>query len=317
MVRRGVGMFAAVLLSLVNVGRVGALVEPPAPAPIERPEAVGDQLVYYYDTRAGFTTFLAVRNVAPGPLTVKVEFYGPGLDTLPFELNVTVQAGGVRIIDAGASVGGGLEAQAGVAFATVVNDAGLPVVSGGLSGNFTVANLATGSAFGAPAAARSARNSDGSLPALADVIDYQNVSLQPIQPVALELAAYYNPNDLAPESAGGNQLIFVNFEDRIGPSTGVQVGATTWIVFAARNDGSVVADTSFTATGVVVSNLTGVLGAGAAGSSGNIRFTAFSAAPRVTRMIFFAETEGSSRSHRTPASDSADFDIFAVGFCRS
>ena len=34
-------------------------------------------------------------------------------------------------------------------------------------------------------------------------------------------------------------------------------------------------------------------------------------------MIFFALTDGSSSSHSTPASDSADFDIFAVGFCRS
>ena len=33
--------------------------------------------------------------------------------------------------------------------------------------------------------------------------------------------------------------------------------------------------------------------------------------------IFFALTLGSSNSHRTPASDSADFDILAVGFCRS
>ena len=35
------------------------------------------------------------------------------------------------------------------------------------------------------------------------------------------------------------------------------------------------------------------------------------------RMIFLALLDGSSKSHSTPASDSADFDIFAVGFCRS
>ena len=35
------------------------------------------------------------------------------------------------------------------------------------------------------------------------------------------------------------------------------------------------------------------------------------------RMIFFADFAGSSSSHSTPASVSADFDIFEVGFCRS
>jgi len=35
------------------------------------------------------------------------------------------------------------------------------------------------------------------------------------------------------------------------------------------------------------------------------------------RITFLALLAGSSSSHSTPASDSADFDIFAVGFCRS
>lgn len=289
---RGVAILAAMVLSLANVGRGEAIVEPTPPTPIERPDGVGDQLVFYYDARAGFTSFLTVRNVAPGDVSVRLDFYGPGIDAAPFVQTVTVPSGGLRVIDAGGLVGTGLAAQAGVAFATVVNESSIPVVSGALAGNFTVANLATGSAFGAPAAARSTRNVDGSQPLLGVAIDNQTVLLQPIQPTAVELSAYYNPNDLAPESSGGNQLIFLNFEDAIGLPLRVVVGATTWSVFGTRNDGSVVADTSFTATGIVVSNLSGVLGAGAAGASGSIRFTSFTAPPRVTRMVFFAEALG-------------------------
>ncbi|MCC6850613.1 MAG: hypothetical protein IT294_19155 [Deltaproteobacteria bacterium] len=263
-----------------------------APFPIERPDTQGDQLVFYYDARASFTSFLTLRNVMPGEVAVTVLFYGPAFDSPPFTHTVTLPAGGLRVLDVAELRASGLPAQAGAAFATGVNAVGTAVVTGALTGNFTIANLATGSAWGAPAAARSAVNADDSFPALGSVIDNEAVSLRPIRASGLELAAYYDPDDLAPTDLGGDQLIFVSFEDVTGVPLRAQVGSTDWNVFGARADGTMIADTEFTATGVVVTNLATVLGASAGGSSGSIRFTSFVAAPRETRLIFFAEALG-------------------------
>ncbi|MCC6766254.1 MAG: hypothetical protein IT293_16460 [Deltaproteobacteria bacterium] len=265
---------------------------PPAPAALERPDTQGDQLVFYYDARENFTTFLTVRNVMPGELTVTVLFYAPGFDGVPFAHTITLPAFGLRVLDVGELRASGLPAQAGAAFATGVNEVGTAIVSAALTGNFTVANLATGSAWGAPAAARSAVNADDSFPDFGATIDNQMVSLRPILPSGLDLSAYYNPDDLASSDLGGDQLIFVNFEDVSGLPLRAQVGATDWNVFAAGADGSTIADTGFTATGVVVTNLATVVGADVGGSSGSIRFTSFVFPPRATRLIFFAEALG-------------------------
>jgi hypothetical protein len=222
---------------------------------------------------------------------VSVLFYGPAFGT-PFSRTVTLASGGLSVLDVGVLRGSGLPAQAGAAFATPVNGVGTPVVTGALTGNFTVANLATGSAWGAPAAARSAIKNDGTFPELGSVIDNATVSLHPIRPAALELASYYNPDNLAPEGDGGNQIIFMNFEDVPGPPLTVQVGETTWGVNATRNDGTVIADTTFTATGVTVSNLSSVAGAGVGGASGSIRFFSFVFTDRLSRLIFFTEALG-------------------------
>lgn len=303
----------AVLALFIGAPEISALPEPPAPAALDRPDTYGDQLVYYYDARPGFTTFLTVRSLAPGDVTVRVDFYGPGLDTEPVSRSFTVPAGGLHVLDVGSlttsslattdtsangigrhvgALAALLPAQAGVAFASVVDESGVSLVSGALSGNFTVANLATGSAFGAPAAARSARTPEGATLPLGTGIDNSGVSLQPIRPSGLELAGYYNPDDLAPAADGGNQLIFINFEDVIGLPLRARVGATDWTIDAARSDGSVIANTGFTATGVVVTDLAGVLGAGVAGSGGNVRFSSFVSPPRQSRFIFFAEALG-------------------------
>src|SRR6266404_6600665 len=135
------------------------------PGASARPNVRGDQVIFYYDARDGFTTFINIRNEAATELKVELDFYGPTFTT-PFTETVTLPAtngtngapgvGGLTVIDVGALRASGLAATPGVAFATVVNATGQPVVSRGLSGNFTVANMATGSAWGSPGAARSA-----------------------------------------------------------------------------------------------------------------------------------------------------------------
>jgi hypothetical protein len=259
--------------------------------PLDRPGSQGDQLIFYYDARAGFTSFLTVRKVLPGETNVSIVFYGPTFST-PFTRTISIGEGNVRVIDVGALREDGLPSQQGIAFAHVV-DGGEPVTSFALTGNFTVANLATGSAWGGPALAREARNTaDDSFPSLGTEIDGSTVAFQTIQPQGLELAGYYNPETLAPVESRGNQVIFVSFEDVPGETFGATVGSTMWNVFATRSDGDVVADSEFTANGVTETDLVSLLGDDANGSAGGVRFTTFGFTPGTSRLIFFAEALG-------------------------
>ncbi len=93
-----------------------------AVTPLKQPAGVGSQLIFYYDTRPGFTTFVNIRNIAPSALRVQIDFWGPTFETKvtqTFEL----PSGGGRVIDAGAlQLSQGLGAQQGVAFASILND---------------------------------------------------------------------------------------------------------------------------------------------------------------------------------------------------
>jgi hypothetical protein len=259
--------------------------------PLDRPDTQGDQLIFYYDARAGFTSFLTVRNVGSGGVTVSIVFYGPTFST-PFTQTATIPGRGLKIFDAGGLRDSGLPAQQGIAFATVV-DGGHPVVSDALTGSFTVANIATGSAWGSPALARSARNaSDSSFPMFGTAIDNSTVVLQAIRPLGLELAGFYKPESLAPVENGGNQVIFVTFEDVPGETFAATVGSTTWNVFATQSNGTTVADTMFTANGVTVTDLATLLGSDVNGAPGGVRFTSLASPPALSRLIFFAEALG-------------------------
>lgn len=302
-----VGAFA---LFLSATGAAGGFM--PSPPAIERPDGIGDQVIYYYDARDGFTTFITVRNTSATERTVAVMFFSGGF-SVPFEQEVTLAAGELRVLDVGSFRALGLAPQPGVAMAFAVNVAGSPIVTRALNGNFTVANLATNSAWGAAAAARSALEipilmgagtegagemPDGGVagmayivPTLGTVIDGSNVFLQPIQPAQLDLAAYYNPNDLAPVADGGNQLIFVSFSDLAGATYVATPTATSWSVRAVRNNGTLITETTYGLSGVAVTDLASVAGSGVNGASGSIQFQA-PVVSGVTRMIFFAEALG-------------------------
>jgi hypothetical protein len=258
---------------------------------LDVPETVGDQLVFYYDARADFTTFLTIRNVSEDDLTVSVLFYGPTFST-PFSKAVTLSGGALTVIDAGALRGNGLSTQAGVAFATAVDLAGRPVTSRALAGNFTIANLLTGSAFGAAAVARTSLTDGGNVPIKGSVLDGENAIFKVIRPSTALLAAYYDPATLAPVEDGGNQLVFVNFEDRYDPNWFAVIGSTTWDVTVTRSSGAGAASTTFTANGVTVSDIASVAGVGVNGSAGSIEFRAPSSNVDLSRMIYFTEALG-------------------------
>jgi hypothetical protein len=263
----------------------------PAAFVLDAPQTVGDQIVFYYDTRADFTTFLTVRNTSGTELTVSVLFYGPTFST-PFSKAVTLPGGALTIIDVGTLRGSGLPAQAGIAFATAVDGGGRPVTSRALTGNFTIANLLTGSAFGGPGAARGSLTDGGSVPILGSVIDGEHAILKLIRPSSALLAAYYDPATLAPVENGGNQLIFLTFEDRYDPTWTAAIGSTTWDVTTTRSNGAGIDTSAFTANGVTVTDLASVAGAGVNGAAGSMELRTTDTSIDVSRLVYFTEALG-------------------------
>ncbi len=281
------------------------------PGAAARPNNKGDQVIFYYDVRDGFTTFVNLRNEAASELHIQLSFYGPDF-TATFSEMVTIPAtpgsngapgtGGLVVVDVGALRASGLAATPGVAFATAVNDAGQPIVSRGLVGNFTVANTATGSAWGSPGAARSAIHPPAPgatactpkapTPTLGSVIDGSTILLAPIQPATADLAAYYDPATLASAALGGNQLIFLSFVDVPGPTYAAAAAKTKWSFSGVRNNGEGIAPGVINVSGVVVSDLVSVAGPGTNGSSGAVTFTADESALPLTHLIFFTESLG-------------------------
>lgn len=283
--RKLLGAVLAVVVLWPNVAR--AVFD----AVLERPDSFGDQVISYYDARPDYTTFIALRNGSEGVQVVNVLFYGQDVTT-PFSKTVVFDGGELKIIDVGSLRSEGLPAEPGVAIATTVNGDGEPIATGSLAGSFTVANLLTGSAFGAPGAARSAFTDTGNLLPSGTVIGPATGVLQLIQPRTALLAAFYDPATLAPASNGGNQLVFIDFVDTYGTTYGAAIGGTTWNVFAFASNGVGFPDRILNTEGVVVTDLASVLGPGVNGSGGGITFVADSETLSVNRLVFFAEALG-------------------------
>ena len=283
--RKLLGAVLAVLVLWVNGARAEFDVA------LESPESFGDQVIFYYDARPDFTTFIALRNGAEVNRTVQILFYGQAFGT-PFSRIITIPARQLVILDVGGLRGDGLPAGAGVAIATTVDGSLRPIATAALAGNFTVANLLTGSAFGASGAARSALDDEG-IPLIDEtVIGPETGVLQAIRPNTALLAAYYDPATLAPAANGGNQLVFVNFVDNYGESYTAASAFTRWNVFASASNGTAFPDGILTTEGVVVTTLQSILGPGANGSAGGITFVADDATIGVNRLVYFAEALG-------------------------
>jgi len=283
------------------------------PGAVTRPGARGDQLIFFFDARPGYTTFVNLRSTGASALPVQVLFYGPDVAT-PFVHAVTIPAGagtaggagtgGTVTVDVGTLTTVGLPAEAGVAFVTAVDASGAPLVTRVLSGSFTIANLQTGSAWGSPAAARSAVKVESTVPSTdacpervpapdrATVIDGAKVLFPPIQPSAADLAVYYDPDLLAPAASGGNEIVFVTFTDQVGVPFRVQSAATEWDVQAVRDSGDKIERDAYTTEGVTITDLVSLLGNDARGSGGSITFAAEASAARLSRLVFFTETLG-------------------------
>jgi hypothetical protein len=255
-----------------------------------RPDGGGDQLVFYFDARNGFTTFMNLHSLGSAPLRVRIVLCDTTL-TPQLEQDVDLDAGTTRTLDVASLRAAGLPATAGAAFVSAVDDGGQALVSRALAGSFTVANLVTGSAWGAPAAARRAvavDDEDVTTPALGAAIDGALIRLQRIRPSALDLAVYYDPATLEPAAIGGNQLLLLSFDD---DSDGTPVAAPTiWQLDAHRADGSALTAEPTTVSGVSVSHVAALLGDAAEGSAGSIHFSTEDGAHN--RLVFFVQSIG-------------------------
>src|SRR6185295_10994674 len=188
--------------------------------------------------------------------------------------------------------------QAGLAIVTAVDKSGAPIVTRILTGSYTVANLQTGSAWGSVAAARTAVKVEATnpnrpatdrveAPDRGTIIDGVKILLPPIQPTAADLAVYYDPDSLAPAALGGNQLIFVTFEDVVGVPYTAKLGTTTWTATAVRANGTDLKEVAMDTEGVAITDLVSLLGSDARGARGSIIFTAEQDPARLTRLVFF------------------------------
>ncbi len=303
---RALGVIAILLTGAPDVRGATEKIFPGA---VARPNNKGDQVIFFYDVRDGFTTFLNLRNGAASALNVSLLFYDENFDP-PFTQSLTIPfasgksgapgTGGTVVIDVGALRASGLPAGAGVAIATTVDDSGQAIVTRGLSGNFTIANTATGSAWGSPGAARSAvhpptgTTCEDKPPTttLGTVIDGHDPVLTPLQPTSADLANYYNPDNLAPASMGGNQLIFISFVDVPGTTFSAAASPTTWTATAIRNTGEQFAVATVDVSGVQISDLASVLGPTVGGSAGGITFSTPARSAPLTHLIFFSESLG-------------------------
>jgi hypothetical protein len=280
-------IFGALLLLLSSAMTTDAQVV------ISQPDlAAGSQLIFYYDAREGFTTFVNIRNSGGEPLNVQLDIWSPTFQAKVVQ-TFPLAVGGVRVFDIGSlKATAGVGAEVGVAVASVVDASGLPIQMRSLAGNFTVANLVTGSAWGSPALGRSARKVvDGLAPPDGTVVNGSLVVYQIIQPDAVALATYYNPQNLAPVQDHGNQLVFVSFKDGVGAGASLIAATSDWLMIATRGAEGTLSSAPIQVIGVNERDIVQVLGTDANGAPGGGGFVR-GAGETANRFIFFVQSLG-------------------------
>jgi hypothetical protein len=139
---------------------------------------------------------------------------------------------------------------------------------------------------------RSARtDADSTIPQSGTLIDGSNVVLEQLRPAAVELAIYHDPASLDAAADGGNQLIFVSFDDVAGRAPKVAGAAMRWVAVVSRADGTPVDAPAFDTSGVEVSHLAAVVGPDVNGAAGRLELVARTPSAS-NRLVFFAQSLG-------------------------
>ncbi|HYC22895.1 MAG TPA: hypothetical protein VEI94_09330 [Candidatus Bathyarchaeia archaeon] len=257
-----------------------------AQSTISTPLASGDQLIFFYDARTGRTPFLSFSNPASSGINVDVAFYDAGLDSRISELSCSLGAASNLLIDPTASTppaactvvtgAGAANGNAGLAVITPVSGSGSTqavVPPAPLTGNFTLANLTLGSAFGENAFGRLAVNGDGSKATAGQNVDGNAVRYQRFTPAVLMVPVYFNPNTLGAPENDGNRVILAEFNDQYGARFDVTPLSDSPTATLFTNVGHQLSSQTLSVTGVLLSNLQEVSGNAAFGSSGKAFFT--------------------------------------------
>ena len=241
------------------------------------PAASGDQLLFFYDATASKAPFLVVSNFGQDALTLEVAWYAQDASQrLATQLEVLV-GGGNKVFDP--SQVAGVNGNAGLVVVTPVRSAAdpTPIVppspsndpTGPLFGGYTLADLASNSAFGQNPLARLAVDASGNRASAGAVVDGTAVRYQRFAPDALALPFYFDPT-----SAGlTNRVILAVFRDSYGASGFSIAPATIDFNYQFLDAaGSVVAQSGVGVSGVFFDDVQGLAGVGALTSSGKAVF---------------------------------------------
>jgi hypothetical protein len=188
------------------VATLGTSLTAQAQSSIGEPLASGDQLLFFFDSRSPRVSFVSVSNPANEPVTIEILIPSAGLRE-----SIQLDARGNQVIDPTALA----PEQRGLLVLTPIVDSEdhTPVVPPQpILGSYTIANLLLGAAFGGNALGRRAVEG-GSLATPGSIVDGSTVRYQVVNPEALAVPVYFDPQTVGPPEQDGNRLRLAAFRD--------------------------------------------------------------------------------------------------------
>lgn len=234
----------------------------------------GDQLLFFYDGRAGRVPFFGVSNPSPeSDVTVDVVFYPESLQDRLGRLRTTLPPLGHTVIDPTTAAEGVAIGNAGLAVVTPVAANGNPIVPDEpLVGTSTLANVPLDSAFGENPIGRAALTAGGDRPAPGTVVDGTSAFYERLRPSTLMVPVFFDPTELGPADQDGNRVVLLAFTDRYGDEFDVGPHRDTVEATFFDASGSSIAETTVAVQGVHATHLQEVAGPTGISTSGKVFF---------------------------------------------
>jgi hypothetical protein len=242
---------------------------------VEVPGVSGDQLIFFYDARAGRVPFLSIANPAGAEVVVEVAFYPATLGSRLGAAVYMIPAGGNVVVDPTQDgvAGGAANGSAGLAVVTPIASAGSTqavVPPEPLTGGYTLANVELAAAFGENPYGRLAVGGNGQRAAAGSNVDGDAVRYQRFAPSVLMAPVYYNPSTLAPPESDGNRVILAAFADSNGAQFDVTPATDEVAALFSHAEGFAAAAGTASVSGVLLSNLQALAGGTTLASSGKL-----------------------------------------------
>jgi len=242
---------------------------------VDVPGVSGDQLIFFFDARAGRVPFLSIANPAGSAVVVEVAFYPATLASRLGTAEYTIAAGGNVVVDPTQSsvAGGAANGSAGLAVVTPVASAGSTqavVPPQPLTGGYTLANVELAAAFGENPYGRLAVGGNGQRAAAGSNVDGAAVRYQRFTPSVLMAPVYYNPSTLAPPESDGNRVILAAFADAYGAQFEVTPATDEVAALFCDANGFEAAVGGASVSGVLLTSLQELAGGTTLASSGKL-----------------------------------------------